>query len=99
MAPTLGQPLSRADATWLHAESPTNHFVVTSLALLDRPVPIERLRAVLERRLHLHPRLTQVVAETPIPLAAGRTLRPRRAPAPGGAAEPRRSGRAGGVRR
>ena len=66
----LGEALSRADATWFHADVPTNHFVVTSVALVDRPVEVARLKKVLAARIALHPRLTQVVADTSIPLAA-----------------------------
>ena len=61
------EALTAADAAWLHAEAPTNHFVVTSLALLDRPVDPRRVLEMLERRLELHPRLRQVVQEPPLP--------------------------------
>jgi len=67
MAVFTGEALSRADAAWLHAESPTNHFVVTSLAILDAPLGVERLKAMLSRRIVLHPRLRQVVRESPVP--------------------------------
>ena len=66
----LGEALSRADATWFHADVPTNHFVVTSVALVDKPVDLARLKRVLAARIALHPRLTQVVADTSLPLAA-----------------------------
>src|SRR5579871_411258 len=77
MAETVAQPLTRADAAWLHAEAPTNHFVITSLALLDHPVDPLRVLAMLERRLDLHPKLRQVVVEPPLPGAP-----PRWKPAP-----------------
>lgn len=63
------EALTRADITWLHADVPTNHFVVTTLAMLDEPPDVGRLRAMLSRRLELHPRLRQVVAEPAVPLA------------------------------
>jgi diacylglycerol O-acyltransferase len=72
-----GEALSRADAAWLHAEAPTNHFVVTSLALLDSPVDIKRFQGMLARRIALHPRLSQVVSDASLPL-----LQPRWVPAP-----------------
>lgn len=66
------EALSRADAAWLHADEPTNHFVVTSLALLEKPLDLHRLRGVLARRIGLHPRLRQVVAEPLVPFATPR---------------------------
>src|SRR5579872_951933 len=57
-----GEALSRADLAWLNADVPTNHFVVTSLALFDEPLDIERFKTVLAHRVALHPRLTQVVS-------------------------------------
>ena len=56
--------MSKADLAWLHAEAPTNHFVVTSLALLDERVDADRLKAMLAGRIGLHPRLRQVIAGT-----------------------------------
>lgn len=70
MAESVAEPLTRADAAWLHAEAPTNHFVVTSLALLDHPVDTERVLKMLDRRLDLHPKLRQVVEEPLLPGAA-----------------------------
>jgi diacylglycerol O-acyltransferase len=72
MATITGDTLSRADAAWLHAEATTNHFVVTSLALLDSPPSVERLKATLTRRIGLLPHLTDVVAEPAVPLAPPR---------------------------
>lgn len=92
------EPLTRADAAWLHAETATNPFVVTSLAILERPVDPDRFVAMLSRRLALHPRLRQIVRE---PLLPGSTpewveasdfdirahVHPEGLPAPGGRAE------------
>jgi diacylglycerol O-acyltransferase / wax synthase len=72
MATITGDTLSRADAAWLHAEATTNHFVVTSLALLDEPPSVERLKAMLKRRIGLLPHLSDVVAEPGLPLATPR---------------------------
>ena len=74
-APTAvrgGEALSRADLAWLNADEPTNHFVVTSLALFDGPLDIDRFRTVLSRRIGLHPRLTQVVAGRSNPVTGAR---------------------------
>jgi diacylglycerol O-acyltransferase / wax synthase len=70
----MGDPqvLSRADAAWLNMESATNHFVVTSVALLDGRLDVGRLKAVIERRLPLHPRLRGVLAGPRLPLAPPR---------------------------
>ncbi|HET7465284.1 MAG TPA: wax ester/triacylglycerol synthase family O-acyltransferase [Candidatus Dormibacteraeota bacterium] len=67
MAIATSESLSRADSAWLHAESPTNHFVVTSLGLLDSPLDLRRFKSMLARRISQHPRLTQVVSESSVP--------------------------------
>jgi WS/DGAT/MGAT family acyltransferase len=69
---TRPEPLSRADAAWLHMEQPTNHFVVTSLLLLDEPLGLDRLREALRRKLPALPRLSQRVVEPGWPLAPPR---------------------------
>jgi diacylglycerol O-acyltransferase / wax synthase len=66
------EPLSRADAAWLHMEAPTNHFVVTSLLLLEERLALARLREALRRKLPALPRLSQRVVEPGWPLAAPR---------------------------
>jgi WS/DGAT/MGAT family acyltransferase len=66
------EALSRADLAWLHAEEPTNHFVVTSLALFDEPLDVDRLETMLSHRIALHPRLTQVIGSPLNPLAGQR---------------------------
>ena len=62
------EALSRADAAWLHAEAPNNHFVVTSLALLDSPVDFAHFKTMLRHRVAMHPRLTQVVSDPGLPV-------------------------------
>jgi diacylglycerol O-acyltransferase len=71
---TRGETLSRADAAWLHAEAPTNHFVVTSLALLDEPLDVARFKAMLSSRIHVHPRLRQLVLDPSLPFAPQRWM-------------------------
>lgn len=63
------ESLSKADAMWLHAEAPTNHFVITSLALLDAPPDVDRVKTMLAHRLELHPRLRQVVDDPSVSLS------------------------------
>ena len=70
MATLTAEALTRTDAAWLHAEAPTNHFVVTTLAILDRPLDVDRLKTVLSHRIAMHPRLRQVVVEPVVPFAA-----------------------------
>ncbi len=72
MAATRTEALTKADVAWLHADVSTNHFVVTTLAMLDEPPDIEKVRVMLSHRLQLHPRLTQVVADPTVPLAGAR---------------------------
>ncbi|HEX9095569.1 MAG TPA: wax ester/triacylglycerol synthase family O-acyltransferase [Candidatus Dormibacteraeota bacterium] len=67
-----GEALSRADLAWLHADEPTNHFIVTSLALFDKPLVAQRFKTMLSQRIGLHPRLRQVVTRPLNPLAAPR---------------------------
>lgn len=59
--------LSRADVAWLRMEAPTNHFVVTSLMLLDEPLELGRLRDAMARRLPVLPRLGQRVVDAGLP--------------------------------
>lgn len=98
MAVLAQEALSRADAAWLHAEVPTNHFVVTSLALLDAPPDFGRLKTVLRKRIAMHPRLLQVVGDPLVPFAPPRWVPAKRfdldahlhrvaLPRPGGRAE------------
>lgn len=72
MAATRTEALTKADVAWLHADVPTNHFVVTTLAMLDEPPDIEKVRVMLSHRLQLHPRLGQVVEDPTLPLAGAR---------------------------
>jgi WS/DGAT/MGAT family acyltransferase len=66
------EALSRADLAWLHAEAPTSHFVVTSLALFDEPLDVDRFKTMLSHRIALHPRLSQVITTPWNPLAGQR---------------------------
>ncbi len=71
---STGEALSRADTAWLHADAPTNHFVVTSLAITDAPPQVDRLKVMLGHRLAQHPRLRQVVADPTLPLSTARWI-------------------------
>jgi diacylglycerol O-acyltransferase / wax synthase len=70
MASITKEALTKADVAWLHADVATNHFVITSLAMLDTPPDTAKLKVMLSQRLALHPRLRQVVADPSLPLAA-----------------------------
>lgn len=72
MAATRTEALTKADVAWLHADVPTNHFVVTTLAMLDEPPDAEKLKVMLSRRLDLHPRMRQVVEDPAVPLTGAR---------------------------
>jgi diacylglycerol O-acyltransferase / wax synthase len=74
VANQIGEVLTRADAAWLHAEAPTNHFIVTSLALLDSPLDVKRFKSMLARRISMHPRLMQVVSDPSLPLIPPRWM-------------------------
>ncbi|HYM97573.1 MAG TPA: wax ester/triacylglycerol synthase family O-acyltransferase [Candidatus Sulfotelmatobacter sp.] len=77
MAVIDGEILSRADAAWLHADTATNHFVVTSLSLLESPVDFERFKAMLGSRISMHPRLRQLVLDPSVPFAPQRWIEDR----------------------
>jgi diacylglycerol O-acyltransferase / wax synthase len=92
------ESMSRADVAWLHADLPTNHFVVTSLALFDEPLDVTHFKAMLARRISLHPRLAQVIGQPSYPFGPDRWMaaanfdldahvRRVALPAPGGARE------------
>jgi diacylglycerol O-acyltransferase / wax synthase len=71
---TRPESMSRADVAWLHAEQPTNHFVVTSLALFDEPMDVRRFKSMLSRRIAEFPRLLQVIGPPSYPLGPDRWL-------------------------
>jgi diacylglycerol O-acyltransferase / wax synthase len=70
--PGRAEPLSRADAAWLHMEQATNHFVVTSLLVLEERLDMDRLRDMLRRKLPALPLLGQRAVEPDWPLAPPR---------------------------
>jgi len=53
------EPLSAVDHTWLRMDDPTNLMVINGVLVLESPVPIERIRAILEQRLQPIPRFHQ----------------------------------------
>jgi len=44
-------PFRNVDASWLRMDDPVNLMVVTGVLVLDAPVPVARLRELVERRL------------------------------------------------
>jgi WS/DGAT/MGAT family acyltransferase len=53
--------LRNVDASWLRMDDPVNLMVVTGVLLLDAPVPVDRIRALLEKRLLRFHRFTSRV--------------------------------------
>ena len=43
--------LRNVDASWLRMDDPVNLMVVTGVLVLDAPVPLDRIRALLEKRI------------------------------------------------
>jgi WS/DGAT/MGAT family acyltransferase len=58
-------PVAPADAVWLRMDEATNPMVVTGVIVFDAPVPVRRLRRLLETRLVGFPRFTARVVEPP----------------------------------
>jgi diacylglycerol O-acyltransferase len=56
---------SGADSSWWHMERETNQMVVTAVLLLDGPLDLDRLRAILADRLMGYDRFHQRVLEAP----------------------------------
>ncbi|MGE3844487.1 MAG: wax ester/triacylglycerol synthase family O-acyltransferase, partial [Vicinamibacterales bacterium] len=61
------EPLAQVDSAWLRMDDPTNLMVVTGVLVLDRPVPSDRARALLETRLLAFPRFRQRVVQSGAP--------------------------------
>ena len=57
------QNLTRVDTAWLRMEDPTNLMMSSGLLLLDEPLALEDLTAVLEQRLDGFPRFRMRVVE------------------------------------
>lgn len=61
-------PMANVDSAWLRMDDPTNLMVVTGLLVLDRPVSLARIRALIEERLLRFPRFRQRVVGADVPL-------------------------------
>lgn len=57
------QKLTRVDTAWLRMEDPTNLMMSSGLLLFARPLTVEEVTAVLERRLDGFPRFRMKVVE------------------------------------
>jgi WS/DGAT/MGAT family acyltransferase len=57
--------LRNVDASWLRMDDPSNLMVVTGVLILDAPVPVERVRALLEERIVRFRRFTSRVVLPP----------------------------------
>jgi len=60
--------MANVDSAWLRMDDPTNLMVVTGLLVLDQPVPVARIRALIEERLLRFPRFRQRVAGADVPV-------------------------------
>jgi diacylglycerol O-acyltransferase / wax synthase len=56
-------PLANVDAAWHRMEEPANHMVVTGVLVFDEPIPMKKLRGLLEKRLLRFARFRQRVVE------------------------------------
>lgn len=65
---TASVPMAHVDSAWLRMDDPTNLMVVTGLLVLDQPVPLARIRALVEQRLLRFPRFRQKVVGADVPL-------------------------------
>ncbi len=90
--------LRNVDASWLRMDDPANLMVVTGVLVLDVPVPVERIRALLEKRIVGFRRFTSRVV--PPGLASGSLPGSRTPTSPSTiTSRPRGSGRAQAIRR
>ncbi|HEX7183941.1 MAG TPA: wax ester/triacylglycerol synthase family O-acyltransferase [Thermoanaerobaculia bacterium] len=55
------EPLSAVDYAWLRMDEPANLMHINGVLVLDRPVDMERIRAIVERRLLAIPRFRRRV--------------------------------------
>jgi WS/DGAT/MGAT family acyltransferase len=53
--------MSSVDTTWLRMDRPGNLMVIVGIMVFDRPVPMRRLRTLIEQRLLAFPRFRQRV--------------------------------------
>ena len=65
--------LSGFDATFVYAESPVSRFEITSCLIVDPPSALlpyafDTVKAVIEQRLHLAPRMRQRLRHVPLEL-------------------------------
>ena len=69
-ARSAAEPMSNADAAWLHMDQPTNLMVITAALWFDQPVDWDRAREVVRTRLvERFPRFRQRVVEGRAPIS------------------------------
>jgi diacylglycerol O-acyltransferase / wax synthase len=56
-------PLANVDATWHRMEEPANRMVVTGVLVFEEPIPMKKLRGLLEKRLLRFERFRQRIVE------------------------------------
>ncbi|MEO8742151.1 MAG: wax ester/triacylglycerol synthase family O-acyltransferase [Lysobacteraceae bacterium] len=59
------EPMSRVDTAWLRMEKPTNLMMITGVLMFDTPMPIQRLRKVIQQRFLSYPRFAQKAVDGP----------------------------------
>ena len=64
------QAISGMDATFLYAESSTNHMHVGSLAVIEGSLKFDTFRDTIHSRLHLIPKLRQRLMYVPLSIGA-----------------------------
>ncbi len=57
--------MSRVDTAWLRMEKPTNLMMITGVLMFDTPMPIQRLRKVIQQRFLSYPRFAQKAVDSP----------------------------------
>ncbi|MEO8741939.1 MAG: wax ester/triacylglycerol synthase family O-acyltransferase [Lysobacteraceae bacterium] len=58
------EPMSRVDTAWLRMEKPTNLMMITGVLMFDTPMPIQRLRKVIQQRFLSYPRFAQKAVDS-----------------------------------
>jgi diacylglycerol O-acyltransferase / wax synthase len=59
------EPMSRVDTAWLRMERPTNPMMITGVLMLAEPMPLPRLKRVVEKRFLDYARFRQKAVDTP----------------------------------
>jgi diacylglycerol O-acyltransferase / wax synthase len=58
------ESMSKVDTAWLRMERPTNLMMITGVLMFAEPVPLAKLRKIIEQRFLAYPRFTQKAVDT-----------------------------------